>query len=870
MVWEDKKRYDFIEDSIKALDVEIQRLKEDGGKDILLFDGKYLGMSGNKYIYFFNLEEEIYLMDDAPVKVKCNKITTEGVAIFCQGFEILLALNDRLSSPLKNAILQSELWELLVALQKRLRELPDKGNFPLVRSVADLARSFAESGELICQGQKRAITKALKDKITFIWGPPGTGKTYTLAQIALKSFLAGEKVLILSHANIAVDGAIEAIAKQISEPMMATLLDKNQVFPVVRYGYSRSDFLRHDQYYSSYNQALNSEPDLKDRIKELEEKIKETEDRLQRVALFQRLGKLKNKVTDIEKETVIPKSKVVGTTISKAQVDPVIFKGSFDVVLLDEASMAYIPQSLFAAGLAGKRIVYLGDFKQLAPIAMTDGFLVDKWLKRDIFEFTKVKERVDQGLFPPHLAMLNKQRRMHPSISGFVTVNIYNHLLQNHNSVEDNRPWNEVFHLLDTCQMLSITMRDRNDSRFNVLHAFLSVIIALNYNEEKEGSVGIITPYSAQSKFINNILKDIFGAKKWPVNAATVHRFQGSERETIIFDTVDSFRLKRPGILLTSNEREQAQRLINVAVTRAKKQFVAVSNMSYWKSRLSKESILYKLLAYLQEKGAEYNFMGNYKKSYKQIHLLTDNKLGIRHHPNFDGSGMDRLLSRVVKDLTEGQSIYISCPNGGEATAKSLEKVFTQLPNLQKKKITIKAEKPEQLPPSLQRYAEKDSFAWLPLLIVDKKIIHYGFPICVDEQVKDVMLIRFEGEATGNFLASQLGFDDDIGSLLGDDVRVDFRGFVENNFLCPRCKDPMTVKKSKKIGKYFLGCSGYPKCSYIANDMLSILDEYLRFFPACCDRCGGAMAAKLGRNGVFIGCSNFPSCRKTANVGSVC
>ena len=34
-------------------------------------------------------------------------------------------------------------------------------------------------------------------------------KTYTLANIALKSFLNGERVLILSHSNIAVDGRLK-------------------------------------------------------------------------------------------------------------------------------------------------------------------------------------------------------------------------------------------------------------------------------------------------------------------------------------------------------------------------------------------------------------------------------------------------------------------------------------------------------------------------------------------------------------------------------------------------------------------------------------------------------------------------------------
>ena len=51
-----------------------------------------------------------------------------------------------------------------------------------------------------------------------------------------------------------------------------------------------------------------------------------------------------------------------------------------------------------------------------------------------------------------------------------------------------------------------------------------------------------------------------------PVLAATVHKFQGSERDMMIFDTVDSYPQERPGVLFF----DQNHRLVNVAVTRAR------------------------------------------------------------------------------------------------------------------------------------------------------------------------------------------------------------------------------------------------------------------------------------------------------------
>ncbi len=119
--------------------------------------------------------------------------------------------------------------------------------------------------------------------------------------------------------------------------------------------------------------------------------------------------------------------------------------------------------------------------------------------------------------------------------------------------------------------MCSICKVDENRSRFNIFNAFISVITAIKYYNEGYESIGIITPYNAQSRFINNILRDTLPNSRGNINCATVHKFQGSEKDIIIFDTVDSYRMRRPGVLLTDDKEEKSQRLINVDVTRARK-----------------------------------------------------------------------------------------------------------------------------------------------------------------------------------------------------------------------------------------------------------------------------------------------------------
>ena len=57
--------------------------------------------------------------------------------------------------------------------------------------------------------QNRAILSALSNDMTYIWGPPGTGKTTVIGQIIDGLYRHDRSVLVVSHTNTAVDGAIE-------------------------------------------------------------------------------------------------------------------------------------------------------------------------------------------------------------------------------------------------------------------------------------------------------------------------------------------------------------------------------------------------------------------------------------------------------------------------------------------------------------------------------------------------------------------------------------------------------------------------------------------------------------------------------------
>src|SRR5207253_10253340 len=63
-------------------------------------------------------------------------------------------------------------------------------------------------------GEKRPVLQqALGSNVTFIWGPPGTGKTFVIARLITALVRTDERVLVTSHTKAAVDQALYEATK---------------------------------------------------------------------------------------------------------------------------------------------------------------------------------------------------------------------------------------------------------------------------------------------------------------------------------------------------------------------------------------------------------------------------------------------------------------------------------------------------------------------------------------------------------------------------------------------------------------------------------------------------------------------------------
>ena len=95
----------------------------------------------------------------------------------------------------------------------------------------------------------------------------------------------------------------------------------------------------------------------------------------------------------------------------------------------------------------------------------------------------------------------------------------------------------------------------------------------------------------------------------------------------------------------------------------------------------------------------------------------------------------------------------------------------------------------------------------------------------------------------------------------------------ETELKCPECSNQLHIK----IGKngHYLGCAGYPDCSYTRNYTRDEKGNVKPIEPAqgevtdkVCDKCQKPMIMKSGKYGDFFACSGYPDCKNTQSIHS--
>ena len=867
-----------LEEYKKALLREMYFLKNHGGRKFKVTNGVRLGNGKNVYPYRFEVETEMNLSDDAPLTLTSGGREAAGSVLMCEGFEIIITIDQDLGSKIGSAYISVEPWKLLEVQVNRLNRISklDRIAVKLLEEGPKLATK--ETYLNILKGQDVAKKKAMKEDITIIWGPPGTGKTYTMSEIAIDFLKQNKSVLVVSHSNISVDGVVKKIAELMRADQMDPLLKKGTV---LRYGYVRDDDLTNDVDTVAFNFALNKDPQLKnERDQLLQQKDvlwkKGQQNSEQMVSIEKRLKDIRVKIRMLESRYV-EKAQIVATTISKVNIDKLLDGKKYDVVMFDEVSMAYVPQILCAATYAKEHLIAVGDFRQLAPIAQSESRNI---LEVDIFSYLKIAD--EYAIYNhPWLVMLNEQRRMYPTISAFPNRYVYHNLLKDHKWAEKNRigivkqqPFAGLaINLIDLSGTYCAAGKNSDNSRFNILSAIISFSTAIKAENAGGSSVGIITPYAAQTRLVRAMLRDYNSVENTQIACSTVHQFQGSERDVIVFDAVESYPSQKVGWLMSKNDNGHVTRLINVAVTRAKGKLITVANRNFWMRKFEGTNhIFYRLIQYLGDKGSTISvkdgILANYIKS-------LDTGKNIRFYPIIGDS-----INQLLKDIQKAhEKIVVSIPDGNldKETSGMILKVFQQA-HTDGIRILMKSNDYTSLPESWKAYCWGTEDAVFPLILIDDKVIWYGLP-----DAKEVFrdgsysyatvcktIFRITGEHTIEIIKALTGLEnrmiDNHSKILTEKTSQDLQNisadkddgkqvgglgrFVEEYSKCPKCKQAMKLMKGRS-GKSFLKCSVCGELAYLTPDFTNwyISKESVRCPIHHCD-----IEAKLGQYGIYIKC----------------
>ncbi|MEH7356370.1 AAA domain-containing protein [Neobacillus drentensis] len=737
----------YIKEWQQALHIEISHLKKFGSNKFIVSNGRLLS-SDSSFTYYFDTAYSLRIPVGATIRLEWGGLKQSGRVLSSEGKGVIINLEQSFGDFISEAALFHDPWELLEHLIQRLDDIKKNKQKRLrVKKLMDPSMPAKHPAEKSKSNVHELLLRSKYNPVSFVWGPPGTGKTYTLARVAANKYFQEKRVLILSHSNQAVDVLISEISGFINKK------DRYRQGDVLRYGFNTGENIAGHKAITTTQLLEKQDPHLaEDKEKLLDERrnIKQDlarsfskRDTNHLLELETKIARVLEKIRQREIQFV-KDAFIVGTTLAKAASDPAIFEKEFDVVILDEASMAYVPQAAFASSL-GKRVIICGDFRQLPPIASSRDPLVTMWLKEDIFHRAGVVDWVNDGKLHPHLFLLKEQRRMHPDISAFTNKYIYHSLVGDHESVWKSRkkivekaPFpNRASVLVDTSFTGAYCMTDRTShSRMNLWQALLSFQLIHESYLSGFRSIGYVTPYRAQANLMELILEDVYEKEcvTADIIAATVHRFQGSERDVMVFDTVESEPQTRAGMLLTGKDSE---RLINVAITRTKGKFIHVSNHSFIRKHVYNGKTLRQLVEH-QERNQQ--TVGT-----KDIGKWINNQ-----HPRLQWMHALK-LEKVFRDIeTATSSIVISLPETTKLTEHWKGKLKNR--NNRVKLIVISEEEISELQPD-QWLSEGLSF---PFIIIDERLVWLGLPI---EGVRGVrppfIAAKLDSQKVSEYLLSQ-------------------------------------------------------------------------------------------------------------------
>lgn len=440
--------------------------------------------------------------------------------------------------------------------------------------LAQRPPKFDESLDSLVSQAKDDFTRvALKAQAAqdyfLLIGPPGTGKTSCALKKMVETFHAdkGAQILLLSYTNRAVDEICKSLAS---------------IRPAVDFIRVGSE-LSCDETYRTH--LIENELASCNRRSEVYERIRSC--------------------------------RIIVGTVAAISGKPELFRlKHFNVAIIDEATQILEPQLLGIlcargeeGGNAIDKFILIGDHKQLPAVVLQSSEQSAIYeeslmsigltnLKDSLFErlYRNCTARQSSLTSHPSYDMLCRQGRMHPEVALFANRAFYGgrlipvglpHQLEDSDTV---------------CRLAfypSIPEKTGTSTKINHSEArIVADLVARIYEDcridfDEARTLGIITPYRSQIALIKKEIAALGIPVLNRIMVDTVERFQGSERDVIIYSCcINSYFQLKFVSNLTEEDGTLIDRKLNVALTRARKQMFVTGVPKYLKSNPLYESLL--------------------------------------------------------------------------------------------------------------------------------------------------------------------------------------------------------------------------------------------------------------------------------------
>ncbi|ELY57785.1 AAA domain-containing protein [Natronococcus jeotgali] len=333
--------------------------------------------------------------------------------------------------------------------------------------------------------QDEAVRKAVGARdCALIHGPPGTGKTHTIARAVRAMVERGERVLLSAFTNRAVDNALEAVLEQLGDA-----IDEHRVVRVGSESGVREDM----------------EPYRLERAGDPDERLAELEDA----------------------RVVAATTATCGSRVMKEQ--------SFDAALVDEAAQLTEPGTFAATNLA-ERFVLVGDHEQLPPVVRAENELTESLFERLV------------DLHPDAGVMLDRQYRMNQRIQAFPSREFYDGTLRPAEPEVAGRTLDDLEGVsrealpADLRDPVAFVDVEGDGSRYTDSEEAARVAELIDAYEAAgvdRADIGVIAPFRAQVSELSSRVPP-------EVAVDTVDRFQGSSEEVIVVSFTATGTLEGP------------------------------------------------------------------------------------------------------------------------------------------------------------------------------------------------------------------------------------------------------------------------------------------------------------------------------------